>query len=303
MNDKCSRRTALKAAASMAIGASLMGTDERSAEAADAGKPKRFYKAVVWNMIKAKNDLERFRICKEGGLDGVEGGPLGSEAQRKAQKAAADEAGIKIHSIMFGGWGTSFGSPDEKVIARNLKGMEDSLLTAKAVGADAVLLVPAVCRGGITQEQAWERSQKNVRKLFPLCKDTGVVMAIENVWNNFTYKLEDFVRYIDEFESPYVKAYFDVGNHVIRSHIDKPQDWIRTLGKRTVKIHAKDYKLTGKGRGHWADLMEGSVEWPEVMKALNEVGYKGWFTCEVGGGGLDRMKDLSKRLDKIFSSA
>jgi hexulose-6-phosphate isomerase len=127
-----------------------------------------------------------------------------------------------------------------------------------------------------------------------------VTICIENVWNNFTYKLDDFVRYIDEFESPLVQAYFDVGNHVIRSDWATPQDWVRKLGKRIRKIHLKDYHIEKK---QWAMLLEGSVNWPEVMKALVEVGYVGWLTCELGGGDAKYLTDVSQRVDKIIGSA
>lgn len=280
-----------------------MGKLNSAAHGAEEGGKKRFKKAVVIGMAKAKNNLARFKMLKKAGFDGVEASPLGNDAQRKALREAADETGIKVHSVMNGGWGTPFTATDEKGKAKARKAMENSILTAKVAGADTVLLVPVVCRGGITQKVAWERSQEQIPKLFPLCKETGVTIAIENVWNNFTYKLDDFIRYIDDFNSPHVKAYFDVGNHVIRSHEAKPQEWIRKLGKRTVKVHLKDYKLTGRGKGKWADLLEGSVEWPEVMKAFGEVGYEGWLTCEVAGGGAKRMQALSEKVDKIIAMA
>ena len=39
---------------------------------------------------------------------------------------------------------------------------------------------------------------------------------------------------------PWIKAYFDVGNVAISGY---PQDWIRVLGKRIVKLHIKDFKF------------------------------------------------------------
>jgi hexulose-6-phosphate isomerase len=110
----------------------------------------------------------------------------------------------------------------------------------------------------------------------------------------------EFARYIDELNSPWVQAYFDVGN-VVR--FGWPQDWIRTLGKRTRKVHIKDFKGgPGLGTGgEWVNLREGSIDWPEVMRALAEVGYEGYLTCELKGGDEAYLRDLSARIDLILA--
>ncbi|HUT33294.1 MAG TPA: TIM barrel protein, partial [Planctomycetota bacterium] len=112
---------------------------------------------------------------------------------------------------------------------------------------------------------------------------------------------------VASFNSPWVKAYFDVGNHVKYAGIlrgDKveiaylPEVWIRTFGPRLAKIHVKDYKLNPDGKGgNWAGIGQGSVNWPEVRKALDEVGYNGWLTDETGLG----WPELNKRLDRIIA--
>ena len=68
-----------------------------------------------------------------------------------------------------------------------------------------------------------------------------------------------------------VRAYFDVGNVVIYAY---PQDWIRTLGARIVKIHLKDFNFDrANGRFTWKNLGEGDIDWPEVRRALQDVGF------------------------------
>ena len=59
-----------------------------------------------------------------------------------------------------------------------------------------------------------------------------MVIAVEEVWNKFLLSPLEFARYVDELDSPWVKAYFDVGNVVLYGY---PQDWIRTLGPRIVQ--------------------------------------------------------------------
>ena len=67
-----------------------------------------------------------------------------------------------------------------------------------------------------------------------------MVVALEEVWNKFLLSPFEVARYVDEFQSPWAKAYFDVGNVVFYGF---PQDWIRTLGSRIVRLHIKGFKL------------------------------------------------------------
>ena len=104
---------------------------------------------------------------------------------------------------------------------------------------------------------------------------------------------------MDEFASPWVKAYLDVGNMLFYGF---PQDWARTLGSRIVRVHVKDFKLErGKGQFSWTNLGEGDIDWPEVRKSLADAKYAGWVTTEISGGDAAYLKDVVGRLDKIFA--
>jgi L-ribulose-5-phosphate 3-epimerase len=196
---------------------------------------------------------------------------------------------------VYGGWGAPLSDPSPEVQEKGLAGMRMALTSAKAYGCDAVLLVPAIVTETVGYGQAYERSQKNIRKLLPRAEDLGVVIAVENVWNKFLLSPLEFARYVDEFDSPWLKAYFDIGNVILFGY---SQDWIRTLGKRIVKIHLKDFKRKGY---QWTNLLDGDVNWKQVRLALGEIGYDGYMTTELGGGDEAYLKDLSKRIDKIIA--
>jgi hexulose-6-phosphate isomerase len=289
------RRDFMKTAAVATAAASALCV-ATSATAAEA-YPK-FSKAVVIDMLPKELPLpEKLALAKRCGFDGVEGHPIANPADAQALADAAKAAGIRVHSIMYGGWDAPFSSPDPKVIDTGLKGMETALRTAKAVGADTVLLVPAVVNENTRYADAYTRSQEHIKKLIPVAQELGVVIAIEEVWNNFLLSPLEFARYVDEFQSPWVRAYFDVGNVV---KFAWPQDWIRTLGDRIVKVHVKDYKKEVKpGESNWKNLRDGDVNWPEVRKAFAEVGYKGWITAEIDGGDEAYLTDVAQRMDKI----
>jgi L-ribulose-5-phosphate 3-epimerase len=117
------------------------------------------------------------------------------------------------------------------------------------------------------------------------------------VWNKFLLSPLEFARYIDSFESPYVKAYFDVGNVAISGY---PQDWIRVLGKRIVKLHIKDFKFE-RNVASWVSLKEGQINWRAVYAALEEINYKGTATVELAEGDGAYLKEVNRRFEQILS--
>jgi len=287
------RRSFLKYAATATVATGLLG---RPITAQAGNKNTKLRKALQIGMLpKNLSDADKFKLAKECGFEGIEGSPMDDlDAARKLGRLAR-EAGVPIHSIVYGGWGAPFSDPDPKVIEKGLAGMETALRSAKALGAETVLLVPAIVTETVSYGDAYKRSQEHIRKLLPLAEKLGIVIAVENVWNKFLLSPLEFARYVDEFESPWLKAYFDVGNVILFGY---SQDWIRTLGKRTVKIHLKDFKRKGY---QWTNLLDGDVNWKQVRRALDEVGYDGFLTTELHGGDKEYLMDLSERIDRIVA--
>lgn len=287
------RRSFLKYAATTTVATGLLG---RSITAQAGRKGNKLRKALQFGMLpKNLSDADKFKLAKECGFEGIEGSPIKDlDAARKLGRLAR-QAGVPIHSIVYGGWEAPFSDPDPKVIEKGLAGMETALRSAKALGADTVLLVPANLNENVGYGDAYKRSQEHIRKLLPLAKELDIVIAVENVWNKFLLSPLEFARYVDEFESPWLKAYFDVGNVILFGYA---QDWIRTLGKRIVKIHLKDFKRKGY---QWKNLLDGDVNWKQVRLALEEVGYNGFLTPELSGGNKAYLTDLSERIDRILA--
>ena len=217
---------------------------------------------------------------------------------------ASRETGIAIHGVIDSvHWRDTLSHPDETVRAKGLEALVSAIRDARTVGADTVLLVPGVVNKDVTFEQCWERSQAEVKKALPAAEKNGVKIAIEVVWNNFITKPEQLIEYVDSFKSEFVAAYFDVSN-MIRYGVPSAE-WIRKLGKRMVKFDFKAYskaktKPNDPGAGFNAEIGEGDEDWPEVLKALAEVGYSGWATAEVGGGGEEHLRKISARMDKAL---
>src|SRR5208282_6724589 len=187
-------------------------------------------------------------------------------------------------------------SSDSAVVAKSMEGMRTSLHNAKLWGSDAVLLVPAVVNAEMPYRDAWTRSQTEIRKLIPMAEELKVVIAIEEVWNKFLLSPLEMARYIGEFQSPWIKAWFDVGNVVLYGY---PQDWIRTLGRDIAKVHLKDFKRKEDGYA-WVNLGDGDVDWPAVRQAFVEIGYSGSAIAELEGGDEAYLRDVSRRIDRLL---
>ena len=250
------------------------------AETAGARLPVR--KAVEFSMLPEKLSLgERFRMARDAGFEEIECPTMSEARDAEETKKAAEAAGLRIHSVMnMSHWQYPLSSADPAVVAKCVEGMKTSLRNAHFWGADTVLLVPAVVNAATSYRDAWVRSQAQIRQLLPIAEELKVVIGIEEVWNKFLLSPLEFARYVDEFQSPWIRAYFDVGNVVLYGY---PQDWIRTLGSRIVKLHIKDFRFE-KDVAQWTPLREGAVDWPAVHGALAEIGYRGSATTELPGG-------------------
>jgi hexulose-6-phosphate isomerase len=262
--------------------------------------PPAIKKGLVFDMVSADLSYpDRFKLVRDSGFAVVQA--LTEPDQQKAEqmKQAADAAGVRIDSVMnVDHWQYPLSSSDASVVEKSLAGMRTSLHNAKLWGADTVLLVPAVVNPQTSYRDAWTRSQAQIKTLLPLAQELKVVIAIEEVWNKFLLSPLEMARYIDELKSPWIKAWFDVGNVVLYGY---PQDWIRTLGKRIVNVHLKDFKRK-EGGYSWVNLGDGDVDWAAVRQAFTDIGYSGSVIAELDGGDAAYLSDVSRRIDRLLLS-
>ncbi len=271
------------------------------------GKRLPIRKAMVYGNLPEKgpdghtlSPRERFQMAKDAGFQAIECHTTSDPKAVQEFMAASRETGIKIHSVMnTDHWDYPLSSPDPAVVAKSMKGMETSLHNAKAWGAETVLLVPAVVNKDVGYREAWQRSQTQIRKLIPLAAELKVVIAIEEVWNHFLLSPIEFARYLDDFNSPWVKAYFDVGNVALFSF---PQDWIRILGPRIVKVHLKDFSFR-KDVASWDMLRDGDLDWKAIYRAFADIGYHGTASIEIDMRDEAQLREASRRFDLIVTGA
>jgi L-ribulose-5-phosphate 3-epimerase len=247
---------------------------------------------------------EKFRILKELGYDGVELDSPGGQNKEEAL-AASKATGLPIHGVVDSiHWKIRLSDPDAAVREEGLKGLLTAIHESKACGGSAVLLVPGVVDAKTNHDDACSRSIEQIRKALPLAAELGIHILIENVWNRMFYtedggnaqSAEKLVAYLDEIDSPWVGSYFDIGNH---QRFAKPAEWIRTLGKRIVKLDCKDWSV----KGGFGKIGEGDIDWADVRKALTEIGYTGWATAEVQGGDRAACGEILGQMKKYLLGA
>ncbi len=286
--------------------ASFVPRLSEAAEKSAAPTAKRtLKKAIMWGTVNVKGSvMDKMKSVREAGFEGVE--PNGGMDQDEVVKAM-EATGLKAASVCcHTHWARPLSDANPEVRKVGLEGLQLSLRDAKRYGAGSVLLVPGVARGGVSYQQCWERSISEIRKVIPLAEKLEVVIAIENVWNDFIIKEDEALRYLEEINSPLVKWHFDIGNII---WYGEPIDWIKKLGKRISRLHIKEYSRDlamkkGRGAGFGAKFLEGANNWKGIMAALDEIGYEGvWGIAEQGGGDSpEGLGDLSSRMDKIFAS-
>lgn len=266
---------------------------------ADARLPIK--KALYISMLGNKGTYaERFQMAKDAGFEEIECATVESQSEAEEIKKAAEQTKLRIHSVMNQAhWKFPLSSSDPSVVQTSLKGLETSIRNANFWAAETVLLVPAVVNPETSYQEAWTRSQQQIRKALPLAEKMKVIIAIEEVWNKFLLSPLEMSRYIDEFNSPWVKSYLDVGNMVFYGY---PQDWLRTLDKRVAKLHIKDFRFKNR-MAEFVPLREGDIDWKAVYKALADIGYKGTATLELSSGDLNYLKETSRRFDLILTGA
>ncbi len=260
-------------------------------------------KSLKYGMIKEDLSVfEKFKLVRDLGFDGVE---LDSPNDLDEQEIldARDESGIEIPGVVNSAhWKKPLSDPDPSVRTECTESMIHALHKCKLYGGTTVLLVPAVVNENVRYDEAWERSTEEIKKMLPAAEETGIKIAIENVWNNFLISPMEAAQYIDQFDNEMIGWYFDVGN-VVR--YGWPDQWVHILGKRILKIDVKEYSRTKqKEEGIWegfkVKLGEGDSDWAKVNQALKEVGYSGWGSAEVPGGDRERLKEISERMDRVY---
>lgn len=231
------------------------------------------------------------------------------EAYCKSVLAAASRIGIRVASVASGiYWSRSLGDESASSRKQALDDVHRMVRIAGWLGVKTLLFIPGSVdvfflpdRAPSPYDAVHGRVVEGINAALPAAAEAKVRLGIENVWNKFLLSPLEMASFIDSFESPWLGAYVDVGNVLPYGY---PEHWLRILGPRVVGIHFKDFrKAVGTAAG-FVDLLEGDVDWPEVMAAIREIGYDGPIAAEMIPGyrhyPFVRLANTSNAMDAIL---
>jgi len=307
--DFVSRRTFLHSSAvAIAAGAvvnnlatGMAEPDARSLATGADGLKGRLWKTLKIGMVNVPGSLtDKFQAVKAAGFEGIEMDAPGMNVEET--RIAVAESGLPVDgTVNSTHWQIRHTDASPEVRARALESLTTAIRDTHAVGGHSVLLVVGHGKDG-TKEEVWKRSIDNISLAVPVAAQLGIQIVIENVWNHFHYNHEgdhtqsadQYVKYVDELNSPWVGMQFDIGNHWKYGSMG---DWIRQLGKRVFKLDIKGYN---RAEDTWARIAEGDIDYADVRKALKEINFYGWCAAEVGGGDAQELKRISDEMDLVF---
>jgi L-ribulose-5-phosphate 3-epimerase len=278
--ERLPRRDFLKLSAAAGLG--VLGMESRADAGQFTGKIK---KAVKFHMVDdSMSVMDRFRLIKDIGFDGTEV-RVADRADPKEIVKAIEVVGLPVHGVV------NSSNPD----------LAAAIDRSKVYGGTSVLFV---CRYDkkLSLDENWKRDQETIRVAVPYAEEHEIKILIENVWASYLISAWDVQRFIDEFDSPWVGAYFDVGNNV---RWGVAEHWVPVLGERIGKLDIKEYdtkKQVSEGlrAGFDVSLGEGSIDWAAVRGELGKIGFEGWATAEVKGGGRERLEEIAVGMNQIL---
>ena len=247
----------------------------------------------VWSFPPA-SIKETLTLAKNAGFEGVElalneSGELSmnsTESELLNIKSIADGLGLSLYSLSSSlCWDYRLSDDDANMRQKAKDMIKKQLESAKILGANTILVIPGVVNVEFSHPEikvpydvVYERALEGIAELKEYAEALQVNIGLENVWNKFLLSPMEMRDFIDKIGSDYVGSYLDVGNTLYCSY---PCDWIKILGHRIKKVHFKDYRVQPGGLSAFVDLLAGDVDYPEVVNALQEIGYDGWVSAEM----------------------
>ncbi|HPD15694.1 MAG TPA: sugar phosphate isomerase/epimerase family protein [Planctomycetota bacterium] len=248
----------------------------------------------AWAFPGSVRACEAMRYAKNAGYEAIElnladQGEIGLDTPATSLKklaAAARRIGVEISSVSTGlYWAFNLASDDAAERAKAGEVLSKQLDTAKALGCDAILVIPGsvmvafdLSKPKVDPDAAWDRALAGIKAAVPKAEDLGVTICIENVWNTFLLSATEMRDFVDACGSPRVAAYYDPANIV---KYGLPDQWARALGNRIQRVHFKDFRRNVANLDGFVHLLDGDVNYPTLMQAFKAVGYDGYVTAEI----------------------
>jgi len=228
---------------------------------------------------------EAIRRIAAIGYDGVEIGcaaphawPAYLSKERRAElRNLLEVSGLQAVSLLptpGGGPGFNPASPLPEEREATIRYYNEVIDLASDLGANKVLYIAGWQIFGTTRQQAWDRSKNCLDQIASHADKKGITIVVEPTAaaTNLIETADDAMELMRSVARDNVKVMFDTLHALYRNEI--PADYVRAMRDDLVHIHVSDSNRVIPG--------EGRVDWIGLMQALNECGYDGYLTMEIG---------------------
>ena len=206
------------------------------------------------------------------------------EALLNEEKALAKRAGIEISQI-HGPWRGPQTDYTEEGRAERLEKMKKSVVIASLLRAKNVVIHPIMPFGIEDKKIGKEKETRELnlahyRELVAYAKDFGVNVCLENMpFTNFSISTPtEILDFVNEIGAVNFRICLDTGHVAAFGDKLSLSDEVRAIGSKLEVLHVHD-SIPGKDL-HMIPCF-GSLDFPEFVKSLRNVGFCGSFSAEA----------------------
>ncbi|MBN2210254.1 MAG: TIM barrel protein [Sedimentisphaerales bacterium] len=212
-------------------------------------------------------------------------------------KKAAEKNGVKFNDFAFGAWDGSIGgnATNSDDHDKWLKQGEKMLTFANAIDCPRGIILSGKTQADLTVEQMNENLFTVFSKAAKLAKKAGVTLVIEPLnslvdhGGYFLDKTDLAVKMVREINSSNLKVLFDV------YHMQIMQGNLLDFIEKNIDIIGHFHSAGVPGR---AELFDTEINYPALIKKIDELGYDGCFGLEYFPK-LDHSESLKRTLDYL----
>ena len=250
-----------------------------------------------------RNDEAKLKWMKESGFDAVEIGDPGNMESAKNWKKKADDAGLQIASIYFGGAEGPLMSEDRAVYQRGLDESKAKMEIAAAMDCPVLVYVPV--RGGqpeavrnLPERVLWERTVAVLKDLGPMAAALNTNVILEplrrgEAW--FMRQVSQAARLAQEAGVPGIAVLGDT-YHMYTEEANAMAAFI--AGGEFVK-----YVHLGSGEGRELPNARNHSKpgntHTEAFRGLKYIGFTGLVNFECANRGQDKAVEMLNCLDYL----
>ena len=228
--------------------------------------------------------MDRFAKAADAGFTHVEMlFPYDYDLDQVERELKANGLSMILFDTHAGDWAAGdrgyLCDPSQK--ERFYQSVKDGIVVAQRLGTGLLNALAGKIPAGVSFEQARATVVENLRKAAPLCEDAGITLVTEGLNSIQTpgFFLDSSklgFEIVDEVGSPAVKFQYDIYHMQIMEG-----NLIDTIKANVEKIaHIQVADVPGRH-----EPGTGEINYPNVLKAIDESGYQGYVALEYAPAG------------------